>query len=114
MESEENQKRVSLSSHSPWKSLCDSHIPTAPAANADGKVEIQKQDSHFPTARFSLTKFGAPRELVKLADWRGFQPSLEPQRLWVGYEVRRCAWVGLHGRLSFLGFRTMPTLTEAS
>jgi hypothetical protein len=57
MESEENQKQVSLSSHSPWKSLCDSHIPTAPAANADGKVEIQKQDSHFPTARFSLTKF---------------------------------------------------------
>jgi hypothetical protein len=59
MESEENQKRVSLSSHSPWKSLCDSHIPTAPAANADGKVEIQKQDSHFPTASMAC---GARKE----------------------------------------------------
>ena len=49
--------RFPFVSHSPWKSLRDSHIPTAPAANADGKVEIQKQDSHFPTARFSLTKF---------------------------------------------------------
>ena len=57
VENEENRTQVSLLSHSPWKSLRDSHIPTAPAANADGKVEIQKQDSHFPTARFSLTKF---------------------------------------------------------
>jgi hypothetical protein len=28
---EENQTQVSLDSHSPWKSLRDSHIPTAPA-----------------------------------------------------------------------------------
>src|ERR1035441_2111375 len=28
----------------------DSHISTAPAARADGKVENQKQVSHFPTA----------------------------------------------------------------
>jgi hypothetical protein len=31
----------------PWKSLRDSHIPTAPAGR--GKVENQKQVSHFPT-----------------------------------------------------------------
>jgi len=71
MEREENQKRVSLSSHSPWKSLRDSHIPTAPAANADGKVEIQKQDSHFPTARFPL-----PNSFRKEAELRiAFAPA---------------------------------------
>ena len=31
MDAEENQKQVSLRAHSPWKSLCDSHISTAPA-----------------------------------------------------------------------------------
>ena len=30
MGNEENQKRVSLVSQRPWKSLRDSHIPTAP------------------------------------------------------------------------------------
>ena len=30
---EENQNQVSLSSHRPWKSLRDSHIPTAPTTN---------------------------------------------------------------------------------
>jgi hypothetical protein len=29
MDAEENQKQVSLRAHSPWKSLRDSHIPTA-------------------------------------------------------------------------------------
>src|SRR6476646_4373128 len=33
----------------------DSHIPTAPATEADGKVENQKQVSHFPTASISLS-----------------------------------------------------------
>jgi hypothetical protein len=32
------------------KSGRDSHISTAPATKADGKVENQKQVSHFPTA----------------------------------------------------------------
>ncbi len=32
---------------------CDSHIPAGPRG-ADGKVEIQKQDSHFSTARVSI------------------------------------------------------------
>ena len=30
MENKENHNQVSLVSHRPWKSLCDSHIPTAP------------------------------------------------------------------------------------
>ena len=43
------ESRFSIVSHSPWKSLRDSHIPTVPATTR-GKVEIQKQDSHFPNA----------------------------------------------------------------
>src|SRR6185437_15840087 len=35
-------------SHRPWKSRCDSHTPTAPIAR--GKVQSQKQASHFPSA----------------------------------------------------------------
>ncbi len=30
VDAEENQQQVSLSAHRPWKSLRDSHIPTAP------------------------------------------------------------------------------------
>ena len=29
VDAEENQNQVSLGAHRPWKSLCDSHIPTA-------------------------------------------------------------------------------------
>lgn len=47
MDNEENQKQVSLVTHSPWKSLRDSHISTAPTTR--GKVENQKPVSHFPT-----------------------------------------------------------------
>ena len=55
MDAEENQQQVSHGAHSPWKSLRDSHIPTA--ATSNGKVENQKQVSHFPTAYGScLTK----------------------------------------------------------
>jgi hypothetical protein len=39
--------RFPFVSHRPWKSLRDSHIPTAPARR--GKVENQNQVSHFPT-----------------------------------------------------------------
>ena len=42
--------RFSFVYHRPWKSLCDSHIP-AVARGTDGKVQIQRQDSHFSTAR---------------------------------------------------------------
>jgi hypothetical protein len=34
----------------------DSHISTAPATKADGKVENQKQVSHFPTARIPFSQ----------------------------------------------------------
>lgn len=34
----------------------DFHIPTAPMMKPDGKVEIQKQDSHFPTASIVYLK----------------------------------------------------------
>jgi hypothetical protein len=37
------------------KNRRDSHIPTAPATKADGKVENQKQVSHFPTASIPLS-----------------------------------------------------------
>src|SRR5437660_12002796 len=54
MENEENQRQVSLVSHSPWKS--PSAIPTFPQPRRRllGKVEIQKQDSHFPSVVVSL------------------------------------------------------------
>jgi len=42
--------RFPFVSHSPWKSLRDSHIPTVPARR--GKVENQRQVSHFPTCCF--------------------------------------------------------------
>src|SRR6185312_4929081 len=55
VESLENQKQVFHPSHRPWKSLRDSHIPTAAASH--GKVESQHQASHFPTALlFSFSK----------------------------------------------------------
>ena len=53
VDAQENQQQVFLRAHSPWKSLRDSHIPTA--ATSSGKVESQNQASHFPTAlRFLL------------------------------------------------------------
>ena len=54
VESVESQKQAYPSFHeppgNPAKRRRDSHISTAPAARADGKVENQKQVSHFPTA----------------------------------------------------------------
>jgi hypothetical protein len=54
VESVESQKQASPSFHEPLgnpaKRRRDSHISTAPAARADGKVENQKQVSHFSTA----------------------------------------------------------------
>ena len=59
MESVESQRQASHSSHEPLGNLAknrrDSHIPTAPATKADGKVENQKQVSHFPTASIPLS-----------------------------------------------------------
>jgi len=54
MESVESQKQPSHSFHELLGNLArsrrDSHISTAPATRADGKVENQKQVFHFPTA----------------------------------------------------------------
>ena len=59
VESVESQKQASPSFHEPLGNLAqrrrDSHIPTAPATKADGKVENQKQVSHFPTASIPLS-----------------------------------------------------------
>jgi hypothetical protein len=64
MESAENRKSVSLSSHSPWKSLRDSHIPTAPAALPLSQIKSQKGFS-----RISLSF----RLILRLEN-AGFQP----------------------------------------
>jgi hypothetical protein len=57
VESVESQKQASPSFHEPLGNLAnsrrDSHIPTAPTAKADGKVENQEQVFHFPTATVS-------------------------------------------------------------
>ena len=54
MESVESQGQASPSFHKPLGNLAKrkraSHISTAPATRADGKVENQKQVFHFPTA----------------------------------------------------------------
>jgi hypothetical protein len=58
VESVESQKQASHSFHQPLGNLAknrrDSHIPTAPTTRADGKVENQKQVSHFPTAALTV------------------------------------------------------------
>src|SRR5215467_3694701 len=59
-ESVESQNRASHSFHEPLgnltKSRRDSHISTAPATRADGKVENQKQVFHFATASVCLAQ----------------------------------------------------------
>lgn len=58
MDAEENQNQVSLRDHSPWKSQ-KARFPHShrPDDEARGKVEIQKQDFHFPTGSIpSLSK----------------------------------------------------------
>ena len=57
--------RFPFVSHSPWKSLCDSPIPTAPARR--GKVENQKQVSHFPTCCFFVPTNQERRPLRRIA-----------------------------------------------
>src|SRR5208282_341017 len=54
--------RFPLVSHSPWKSLRDSHIPTASARR--GKVENQRQVYHFPT-RCSLNQINKERRPLR-------------------------------------------------
>jgi hypothetical protein len=60
VESVESQRQASHSFHQPLGNLAkgrrDFHIPTAPATKADGKVENQKQVSHFPTATIARSQ----------------------------------------------------------
>jgi len=81
MESEENQTQVSLSSHSPWKSLRDSHIPSTPTTTAVEKWKSERQDSHFPTASipFLLTKEISERSILRARA----SPSPRAHR-WIG------------------------------
>ena len=50
MENAENQKQVSLVSHSPWKSLRDSHIPTAATTTVVLSQNHKKGASSLPSA----------------------------------------------------------------
>src|SRR2546423_5055963 len=63
VESMERQRQAFHSFHEPLGNLAkrrrDSHISTAPTTKADGKVENQKQVSHFPTATTSLIPKGS-------------------------------------------------------
>src|SRR6476646_9665062 len=81
VESVESQRQASHSFHEPLgnlaKSRRDSHIPTAPTTRADGKVENQKQVSHFPTA--STPSFKTKTQLQAgyrppPAEWRSAPP----------------------------------------
>jgi hypothetical protein len=57
----------------------DSHISTAPATKADGKVENQKQVSHFPTATnplFSRRKTRAAGRASPSAQRRALRAAL--------------------------------------
>ena len=48
MDTEQNQRQVSLCAHEPLEiAQADSHIPTATTKPTE--MEIQKQDSYFPT-----------------------------------------------------------------
>jgi hypothetical protein len=57
VESLESQRQAFHPFHEPLGNPAerrrDSHIPSAPATTADGKVENQNQVSHFPTATTS-------------------------------------------------------------
>jgi hypothetical protein len=57
MERVESQRQAFHPFHEPLGNPAqrrrDSHIPTAPAMTADGKVENQNQVYHFPTATAS-------------------------------------------------------------
>jgi hypothetical protein len=93
VESVESQKQASHSFHEPLGNLAkgrrDSHISTAPAARADGKVENQKQVFHFPTA----PSFSFQRKKTK--ETRGLRPprAAAPSRLPKKSEGN-CRWSG--------------------
>ena len=71
-------KNASPSFHEPLGNLAeggrDSHIPTAPAKKADGKVENQKQVFHFPTA----SEYLSPKQARKTAAGGASPPARRP------------------------------------
>ncbi len=69
------EPRFPFVSHSPWKSLRDSHIPTAPARR--GKVENQKQVSHFPTCCFLFPTNQERRPWRRIASLPAFRLILQ-------------------------------------
>jgi len=50
VDAEETQQQVSLSAHRPWKSLRDSHIPTAPTTSAFTSSERRPGRGRFAPA----------------------------------------------------------------
>ena len=51
------KSRFSIAAHEPLEIAArDSHISAAPARERHGKVEIQRQDSHFPTTIYPILK----------------------------------------------------------
>jgi hypothetical protein len=87
-ESVESQMQAFPSFHKHLGNLAkgrrDSHIPTAPTTKADGKVENQKQVSHFPTAATIDRQNSKPTHTAR---WQGFasppgRKTLKGDRLW--------------------------------
>jgi len=89
VESVESQKQAFPSFHEPLGNLAngkrDSHIPTAPATQADGKVENQKQVFHFPTATISLSQHKPPKPRA------GFASPARELRDWESVPVQGAA-----------------------
>jgi hypothetical protein len=60
----ENQDQVFHPSHRPWKSLCDSHIPTAPTARGKWKAKgglptFPLRDDSFAKTQQQISRFPA-------------------------------------------------------
>src|SRR5260370_29154299 len=103
MGNEENQKQVSLVSHSPLEIA--GAIPTfpQPRRRPRGKVEIQQQDSHFPVA-VSLSQETQKRRIPLNAGFpvvqahRSIRICSEAERpassesRWFSWAARRTAW----------------------
>src|SRR5258708_37945583 len=85
MDVEENQNQVSLHVHSPWKSQ-KARFPHShrPDDEARGKVEIQKQDFHFPTGSVSSLLLTSKNQRKEA--WRP-GPSLPPPRAFFHEEI---------------------------
>ena len=93
--------RFPFVSHSPWKSLRDSHIPTAPATR--GKVENQKQVSHFPTC--CLMSLNQPQEKEA---WRRIASLPPPGSFFNEKMLQMVDWVCVKSSVSQSSFFPSP------